>query len=99
MGLIFAVICVVDLNCIVGEMDMGLEVVDIEGICRCSDIAFLVPVCTSHPVKICHEYVMSDVEFALVVEERTIDILLDDECLRILIITACFLRLFLSLSE
>lgn len=67
MGLILAVICVVDLNGIVGEMNVGLKVVNIEGISRCADIALLVPIGTSHSVKICHEDVMSDVEFALIV--------------------------------
>lgn len=77
-------------------MDVGLEVVNIEGIGRSADIALLIPICSSHSIEICHEHVMSDIEFALIVEKRTINILLNNVSLRSFKVIA--LDLFLCLS-
>lgn len=98
MWLVLAIVCVVDLNCIICKMDVGLKVANIERISRGANITLLVPVGSCHSIEICHENVMSDIEFALVVEKRTINIFLNDVGLwGFTIIAPCFLCLFLCL--
>lgn len=59
---------------VVCEVDFGLEVVDVEEVRGSADVAFLVPVSTCHSVDICDEEVVSYVEFAVIVEEWTVDV-------------------------
>lgn len=74
VGLISAILRVVLLDGVVCEVDFWLEVVDVEEVRGSADVAFLIPVSTCHSVDICDEEVVSDVEFAVVVEKRTIDV-------------------------
>ena len=62
------------LHCIVSEMDFPIEVVDIELIGRCPDVAFLEPVSFENPVDLADHQIVSDVELPPFVEERSVDV-------------------------
>jgi hypothetical protein len=84
-------------------MNLRLKTVYVEEVRRSSDITFLVPVCPCDSVEICHQYVVPNVEFSIVVEERSINVHLDDESSVTLAIFCClrlsFLRLFQNTIE
>ena len=68
MRLEFTVIGVSFLNAIVGEVDLGLEVIDIELIGRGAYVAVLVPICSEHTEEVSDQHEMSEVKFTVVVE-------------------------------
>ena len=77
---VFAVGFVVFLDGVVGEMDLGVFVVfGAEFVGGCSEVAFFVPVSFEVSVDAGDEHVVSDVEFAFVVEEWFLDVFLEDE--------------------
>lgn len=66
------------LHSIIGEMYLWLKIVDIELIGRRADVALLVPVCACDSEEVGDHEVVADVEFAVVVEERAVDVHLHD---------------------
>ena len=62
------------LHCIVSQMDFPIEVVDIELIGRCPNVAFLEPVSFEDPMDLANHQIMSDVELPPFVEERSVDV-------------------------
>ena len=65
------------LNGIVGQMDFGFEVVDIKFIGCSPYIPLVIPVSSHHSVEVSDEHVVPDVEFSVVVEHGSINVLLD----------------------
>jgi hypothetical protein len=80
-GLVPTVLGVALLDCVVGEVDFGLEVADVEVVGGGADVALLVPVGPCYSVEVCDQEVVSDIEFALVVQKGAVDVQLHDECL------------------
>ena len=66
------------LDCIVSEMDFRLKVCNVELVGWSSDVSLLVPVGSSYSVEVGDHHVMSDVEFAVVVEEGAVYVHLHD---------------------
>jgi hypothetical protein len=69
------------LNCVVGEVYLPVEVEDVELVGSSADVSLLVPVGLEDPIQLADHHVVPDVEFALAVQERPIDVQLHDECL------------------
>lgn len=74
-----AVLRVMLLDGIVGEVYFWVEGVDIEVVGRGADVALFVPVCPGDSEEIGHQHVVPDVELTLVVKQGTIDVELHDE--------------------
>lgn len=74
VGLISAIFWVIFLNGIVCEVDLRLKVMDIEEIWGSTYIAFLVPVSSSHSIDVGDKKVMPDIEFAVIIKKRSIDV-------------------------
>lgn len=70
-------------------MDLPLEVLDIKLIATRPYIPLLKPITLHYPMDMGYRHVMSDVEFAFFVEQRAVNIELDDESLlRAVIVSA-----------
>lgn len=80
-------------------MYLRIEVIDVEFIGGCSNVAFLVPVCSLNPVEIRDEHVVTDVEFSVVVEEGSVNVRLDYECfLCFFLVNDCFACFFVPIG-
>jgi hypothetical protein len=66
------------LNGVIGEVYFRFEVVDVEVVGRGADVALFVPIGPRHSVEVGDEQVVSDVEFAVIVEEGSVDVHLHD---------------------
>ena len=62
------------LHCVIGKMYLRVKVMNIELNRGGSNIALLIPVPAGDSEKIGNEHVVSDVEFAIVIEKRAIDV-------------------------
>lgn len=76
--LILAVFRIMFLNCIVGEMDHAVHVVEGELFRGCAYVAIIVPICFEVAMDGGDEHVAANVKFPVLVEEWVPDILLDD---------------------
>ena len=61
-------------------MYFGIEVVNVKGIGRSSDVALLIPIGSHNSVHIGDEHVMAKIEFAVLIEERSIKVHLNNIC-------------------
>ena len=68
------------LNGVVGQMHEEIFIVNVENARTCTDVALLVPVSLETTVDRCQEDEASDIKFAFFVQERSIDVLLQDVC-------------------
>lgn len=62
------------LHSVVGEMYLWLKVVDVELIGGGADVALFVPVCAGDSEEVGDHHVVADVELAVVVEQRAVDV-------------------------
>lgn len=76
--LILAVIGQMLLNCVIGEMHRSVIVLGGVFVGGSPDVAMLVPVSLDMPIHARHQHVMSDVELPFLVQERLVQVLLDD---------------------
>ena len=67
------------MDSVIGQMDLRLKVVDVEGVGGSSHIALVVPICPHNSIEIRNEYIVPYIEFSVVVEQRSIDVHLHNE--------------------
>jgi hypothetical protein len=72
-----AVVGVLLLDGVVGEVHLGLEVVYVELVGGCPDIAVLVPVGPIHPKEVGDQHEVPDIELPVVVKQGSIQVHLD----------------------
>lgn len=78
---ILSVFVTIDLNCIIGEMDKLIRrVIQLKLVATCPNISFIIPVPLDDAVEPYQEHIASDIKFALIIQERPVNIFLDDEC-------------------
>jgi hypothetical protein len=87
------------LNGIICEMDLRFKGVNIKVISGCSNIPFLIPVCSCDSIQVSYNHVMPDIKFSFIVKERLIDILLNDESIILVTIICRFALCFRSLFD
>lgn len=66
------------LDSVIGEVYLWLKIVDIELVGGGADVALFVPVCAGDSEEVGDHQVVADVELAVVVEQRAVDVHLDD---------------------
>lgn len=69
------------MHCVIREVDFSLEVVHVKLVRSSADVALLVPISLENPVEMAHHHIMANIELASFVQERTVDVELDDKCL------------------
>jgi hypothetical protein len=74
-----AIIWRILLHCVIGQVYFPFKVLNIKLISAGSDVTLFKPVAFHDPMYVSDQHVMPDVELTLLVEQRTINIQLDDE--------------------
>lgn len=74
-----AVIWRIFLHCVIGQVYFPFKVLNIKLISAGSNVTLLKPVAFHDPIYVSDQHVMPDVKLSLLVEQRTIDVQLDDE--------------------
>lgn len=72
--LVLAVVWRVLLDSIIGEMDLSFEVVDIKLITGSAYVSLFEPIGLKDSVYLADHHVVSDIEFPLLIEERSVEI-------------------------
>lgn len=78
------------LNGIIGQMDLSLKILNIKFISWCSDVAFLKPISLHNSMNMRHQNKVSNIEFSLLVQKRSINVELNYECLLRAVIVGVF---------
>ena len=73
-GFVSAIVWGVFLNSIVGQMDLPIEVVNIELVRSCTNVALCEPVSLKDPVQLTDHQILPDVELSPLVEKRSVDV-------------------------
>ncbi len=68
------------LHCVICQMNLGLEWMNVKFIWWCSNVTLLIPVCSSNTINTCDQHVVTNVELTIVVQERTVKIHLNNKC-------------------
>lgn len=73
-------------------MYFRVKIINVELICRCSNVSFIVPISFHNSKKICNQHVMPYIEFSVIIKKGSIYVHLNYKCIfRLILLFLLFL--------